>query len=140
MKLPIGILCALIAAGCNQWTPLPGLKDIRPGSTSLNEALQILENPVRVTTVHDRPSAQIYHWEEYALQTEHKLVTAIFRPPQGEERSFLYWRHAYRSSPHDLKKLPDQNVWQLTVPSEGLAVIYDEDIDEVTKVIRYEAP
>lgn len=140
VKIPIGLLCTLIAAGCNQFRPLQGLNDIRPGATTLNEALQILENPLRVTSVHDRPSAQIYHWEEFSLQSENKLVTAVFRPPTGEEKSFLYWRHAYRTVPHDLKKLADQNLWQLTVPTEGLAVIYDEDLDQVTKVVRYETP
>ncbi len=139
MKPYAGLLCALIA-GCHQTHPLKGIKDIRPGTTSLQEALLILEDPNRVINNATQPGTQIFHWEEFSLQIEHKIVQAIFRNPTANETSFLYWRHAYRQTPTQLKKIKDTSHWQLTVPQAGLAVIYDEEIDQVTKVVRYEAP
>lgn len=139
MKLYAGLFCALIA-GCHQVHPLKGIKDIRPGSTSLHEAFKILEDPQRVTDNETQPGTQIFHWEEYSLQIENKVVAAVFRNPTENETSFLYWRHAFRQSPTQLKKIQDSGQWQLTVPQAGIAVIYDEELDQVTKVVRYEAP
>lgn len=139
MKLYAGLFCALIA-GCHQVHPLKGIKDIRPGSTSLHEALKILEDPQRVIDSDNQPGAQIFHWEEYSIQIEGKMVTAIFRNPGTNETSLLYWRHAFRQEPTQLKKIKETTNWQFTVPEKGLAVIYDEELDQVTKVVRYEAP
>lgn len=139
MKLYAGLFCALIA-GCHEVHPLQGIRDIRPGSTSLQEALKILEDPERVTNVETQPGTQIFHWEEYSLQVEQKVVSAVFREPTANETSFLYWRHAYRQTPSELKKIKESSIWQFTVPQAGIAVIYDEELDQVTKVVRYEAP
>lgn len=139
MKLTIGLLLALIA-GCNKLRPLQGIRDIHPGQTSLHEALQILAEPARITQLDSRPDAQIFHWDEYSLQIENKLVQAIFRVPTATEKSFLYWRHAYRHRPSTLVQLAGPEQWQFTVPQEGVAVIYDGKTDEVTKVVKYEAP
>lgn len=139
MKLCFGLLLALIA-GCNKFVPLKGIEDIRPGETSLHEALKILEDPIRVTTPVGSDKRQIYHWEEYQLQLENRHIQAVFREPLEVEKSFLYWRHAYRGVGSSMTKLTNQDLWQLTVPSEGLAIIYDSQNDVVTKVILYEAP
>lgn len=139
MKLCIGLLLALIA-GCNKIRPLEGIRDIHPGQTSLHEALQILEDPQRITTLEGRPDARVFHWEEYSLQVENKLVQAIFRTPTTTEKSFLYWRHAYRHRTSTLQQLAGADQWQFTIPLEGMAVIYDGTSDEVTKVVKYEAP
>lgn len=139
MKLCIGLLLALIA-GCNKLRPLQGIRDIHPGQTSLHEALQILAEPHKITQLEGRPETQIFHWEEYSLQIENKLVQAIFRMPTATEKSFLYWRHAYRHRTSKLVQLAESEQWQFTIPQEGLAVIYDGKTDEVTKVVNYEAP
>ncbi len=139
MKLCIGLLLALIA-GCNKIRPLEGIRDIHPGQTSLHEALQILAEPKQITQLEGRPDASIFHWEEYSLQVENKLVQAIFRMPTSTEKSFLYWRHAYRHRPSTLLQLDGPDQWQYTIPQEGMAIIYDGKSDEVTKVIKYEAP
>ncbi|MBY0518319.1 MAG: hypothetical protein K2P81_15520 [Bacteriovoracaceae bacterium] len=137
MKLCFGLLLALIA-GCNQFRPLKGIRDISPGQTSLHEALQILSDPQHITTLPGGEGTIIYHWEEVSLQVDHKIVQAVFRPPAKNEKSFLYWRHAYRNSPTNLQKLNGSDQWQLSIPSEGLAVIYDGMANEVTKVVLYE--
>ncbi len=139
MKLCFGLLLALLA-GCNKLVPLKGIKDIRPGETSLHEALKILEDPIRVTSPIGSDQRQIYHWEEFQLQIDNRHIQAVFREPLEIEKSFLYWRHAYRGVQSNMTKLANQELWQLTVPSEGLAVIYDSQNDVVTKVILYEAP
>lgn len=139
MKLCIGLLLALLA-GCNKLRPLQGIRDIHPGQTSLHEALQILSEPNSITQLEGRPDTQVFHWEEYSLQIENKLVQAIFRLPNSTEKSFLYWRHAYRHRPSSLVQLADSEQWQFTIPQEGMAVIYDGKTDEVTKVVKYEAP
>ena len=139
MKLCLGLLLALIA-GCNKLRPLEGIRDIHPGQTSLHEALQILEEPARITQLEGRPDARIFHWEEFSLQIENKLVQAIFRAPTATEKSFIYWRHAYRHRTSTLQRLDNSEQWQFTIPQEGMAVIYDSKTDEVTKVVKYEAP
>ncbi len=119
---------------------IKGLRDIHPGSTSMHEALQILEDPKHITRLQSEKETQIFHWQEFDLQIEDKLVQAIVRKPNTIEKDFLYWRHSYRQTPTKLQKINDSDSYQLLIPSEGLAIIYDGQIDEVTKVVRYEAP
>ena len=119
---------------------MTGLKDIKPGETSMHEALRILEDPNHITRIQNDKETQIFHWQEFSLQIEDKLIQAIVRKPSKIEKSFLYWRHAYRELPTQLQKIDDQHSYQFLIPSEGLAIIYDGQADEVTKVVRYEAP
>lgn len=137
MKYYIGFLLTL-AAGCHH--EIKGLKDIHPGATSLHEALQILEDPTHITRVQDKPSSQIFHWQEFSLQIEDKIIQAVVRTPDEIEKSFLYWRHSYRDRPTKIIQISDTEKIQFLIPSEGLAIIYDGQLDEVTKVVRYEAP
>ncbi len=119
---------------------ITGLREIKPGSTSMHEALQILEDPNHITRLNSEKETQIFHWQEFDLQIEDKIVQAIVRKPNSLEKDFLYWRHSYRETPTKLQKINDDESYQLLIPSEGLAIIYDGQIDEVTKVVRYEAP
>jgi hypothetical protein len=132
------VLALLLVSSCQQ--EIKDLKEIHPGSTSLNEALQILEGPGNITRFPTHSDTQIFHWEEFSLQVNDKLVTAIVRNPTADEKSFLYWRHAYRHAPTKLQKLEASPLYQFLIPQEGLEVIYDEELDEVTKVVRYEHP
>lgn len=106
----------------------------------MNEALQILEDPNHITRLQSEKETQIFHWQEFDLQIEDKLVQAIVRKPNTIEKDFLYWRYAYRQTPTKLQKINENDSYQLLIPSEGLVIIYDGQIDEVTKVVRYEAP
>lgn len=131
-------LILILSFSCQR--EITGLKEIKPGATSMHEALQILEEPNHITRLHNDKDTQIFHWQEFSLQIEDKLIQAIVREPNDMEKNFLYWRHAYRERPTKLQKIDDYNSYQFLIPSEGLAVIYDGQSDEVTKVVRYEAP
>jgi len=137
VKLYLGIL-AILFIGCNKLHPLAGIKDIHPGETSIQEAIRILNEPDRITNALHNSEARVFHWQEYSLQVENKLVQAVFRTPLGPEKSLLYWRHSYRHLPTKMTRLSENDDWQLTIPSEHLAVIYDGSADQVTKVIMYE--
>ncbi len=127
-----------MASSCQN--EIKGLREIKPGATSMHEALQILEDPNHITRLHAENETQIFHWQEFDLQIENKIIQAVVRKPNSMEKDFLYWRHSYRETPTQLLKINENESYQFLIPSEGLAIIYDGQLDEVTKVVRYEAP
>lgn len=130
----------LLPLGCTRLTGRDAVTKIHPGETSLAEALRVLDEPLRITEVHDRTGVQLLHWQEHTLQVENKLVTAVFRDPSETEKSLLYWRHSYRGQEQVLTRGGAPEELQLLIPDEGIAVVFDEDRDEVIKVVRYETP
>ncbi len=78
-------------------------------------------------------------------QVEDGKETAHYRKPTGQEIILQYWRQKYLGVPlfyepvagsgsSDGHVIPN---YQLRIPSKGVTVIYDTQIDRVTEVIEY---
>lgn len=75
-------------------------------------------------------------------QVSNDVVIAGFREPSSEEKSLLYWRHQFKDCPTTFKEMqkPDNHLHalkELTCAKLGLSVVYDPNIDQVTRVVEH---
>lgn len=116
------------------------LAKIEPGSTSISEAISLLDEPTNKDESLRIEGSMLYIWKDVSLQIDkEKIVQAIHRAPASHEQNLQFWRHEYKDTITELNKLPHHNLWQFDIPKKGINVIYDEKADLVTKVILYEA-
>lgn len=114
---------------------------ITPGHTTLEEALDHLNDPQVARTSKFDSSTQYYVWEDVSIQIKDNIVHSIHRIPASHERYLQFWRQYYQDQQTRFSQIPstspDERLWQFDVPSKGINVIYDENNDQVTRVIFY---
>ncbi|MFP5490696.1 MAG: hypothetical protein ACLGG0_04305 [Bacteriovoracia bacterium] len=75
-------------------------------------------------------------------QVSKDVVIAGLRDPSVEERSLLYWRHQFKDCSTTFKEMkkPDNHLHaskELSCAKLGLSVVYDPNIDQVTRVVEH---
>lgn len=117
-----------------------------PGSTYIDQAVLLLDEPVISKNSSLTFDHKIYIWKDLTLQVNpDNLVTAVHRQPASHEKTLQFWKQYYKDTETDFYKIStdkssQESLWQFTIPNKGMSVIYDENIDQVTKVILYEVP
>jgi len=114
---------------------------IIPGNTTLEEALNHLDDPQLARTSQFDSSTHYYVWEDVSLQIKNKVVHSIHRTPASHEKHLQFWKQYYKNQDTRFSQIPstspDERLWQFDIPSKGINVIYDENNDQVTRVIFY---
>jgi hypothetical protein len=137
ITLNIFILLALLVS-CSKHE----MQEIIPGETTITEAIDILGEPMEVKTSSFNARDEMFHFEQGVLQVEKKQVKVIFRNPiEEEEKNLQYWREQHKESSstwNALRAPSGLGQFELKYPSEGVAVIFDSNIDKVIRIIKYE--
>ena len=127
-KLIFIITFALTFSSCSREI---NLSQISPGDTNISEALELLKKPVF-------KSDSLYVWNDISLQIDsNEVVAAIHRSPANHEKSVGFWKRQYKEIKKTSKKVVNAstNLWELTIPSKGINIIFDKKSREVSKVI-----
>ena len=127
-KLFFIITFALTFSSCSREI---NLSQISPGDTNISEALELLKKPVF-------KSDSLYVWNDISLQIDsNEVVAAIHRSPASHEKSVGFWKRQYKEIKKTSKKVVNAstNLWELTIPSTGINIIFDKKSREVSKVI-----
>ena len=114
---------------------------INPGTTYIDEAIGILDEPEIRDSSFASKGSTLYIWQDVSLQVNREeIVTAIHRSPANHEKSLQFWKQHYKEINTQFNKVSNgqSNLWQFNIPQKGINVIYDERADIVTKVILYE--
>jgi nicotinamidase-related amidase len=117
---------------------------IQPGQTYTDQAVKLLDEPDVAERSAINPNFQVYIWQDVSLQINNEeIVTAIHRKPNKHEKTLQFWKQHYQDQETNFRRISslersEQLLWQFDIPKEGMSAIYDETIDEVTKVILYE--
>lgn len=64
------------------------------------------------------------------------------REPQPHERTLQYWRHQWKGLEQKFEPIADGGLhgpreFQLTAPSLGVAVVYDQSTDRIVRIMEY---
>ena len=110
--------------------------------TSKRELQSQIGEPTKVE--NPLPSVEVLTYEnDQKYQVQADVVTAGFRKPTEEEKSLLHWRHTLRDCQTtftELSKPKDSHLMaekQLSCPELGVSVIYDPNVDQVTRVVDH---
>jgi hypothetical protein len=120
----------------------PGPLKLSLGKLSSKDLKTQMGEPVRIESNQDGKEVYVYP-EEQKFQVNGETVEAKYRKPSPEEEFLLYWRHKFKKKKTVLKRLPipkDSHVMaeqELSCPEEGITIIYDPNIDKVTRVYEY---
>lgn len=115
-----------------------------PGQTYADEALDLLDEPDVAEQSTIKAGNTIYIWRDVTLQiNSQEVVTAVHRKPASHEKTLQFWKQQYQNDYTKFTKVKalgqtQESLWQFDIPQKGMSAIYDENIDEVTKVILYE--
>ena len=134
------VFCLAVLMGCADSS-----SKIRYGETT--KAALIAEKGQPTAT--EKPGGLVageilIYGEEQKYQVSRDVVVAGFRNPTSEERSLLYWRHQLKDcattfldvAAADSHLRPEK---ELKCAALGLSVIYDPNIDQVTRVVEHVA-
>lgn len=142
LKVALTLTFLLSFIGCSRQFKIAR---VIPGQTYVDEALDLLDEPDIAETSSINSSHQVYIWQDVTLQiNREEIVSAIHREPANHEKSLQFWRQHYQNENtsfeqvHSLSRT-QASLWQFNIAHKGITAIYDENIDEVTKVILYEA-
>jgi len=115
------------------------------GTTSIETALNLLDEPdvAEKSSFGQDPSHETFIWSDVSLQVKKSTVTAIYRTPASHEKTLQFWKQYYKNDQTNFNKVvlnnkSQESLWKFNIPSKGINVIYNENIDEVTRVIYYE--
>lgn len=114
--------------------------------STINDLKSALGQPKRIDVDPKDNSKKIHVYsEENKYQTENDVVTAKYRAPEGEEKKLLYWKHFCKDHHFKLNSIPkkekDHSLEKLegNCKEKGITIIYDQDLDQVSRVVEYES-
>lgn len=141
LKMALAVTFLVSFIGCSRQFKIAR---VVPGETYVDTAMYILDEPILAETSSINRSHQIYIWEDVTLQVNSReVVTAIHRIPASHEKTLQFWKQHYQEEATSFKKvIPNTKsqdaIWVFDIPHRGMSAVYDENIDQVTKVILYE--
>jgi hypothetical protein len=115
-----------------------------PGETYIDQAVDILDEPDIAEKSSVSPRHMVYIWQDVTLQVDqNEIITAVHRKPANHEGSLQFWKQHYQDNQTSFNNINSQgnsqeSLWQFSIPSKGMSVIYNENNDKVVKVILYE--
>lgn len=110
---------------------------IKPGYTDLDRVEKLLGQPRYYNISSFNNTEEILQWDDLTIQAKNSIVTAIHRSPASHEKSFQFWRHHYKDTPHTIKESDYKTKVIMDIPSKGQSIIYNKDKNQVEKVILY---
>lgn len=141
LKLAFAITFLLSFVGCSRQFQIAR---VVPGQTYVDEALDLLDEPDLAEQSTINHSHHVYIWRDVTLQiNSQEVVTAVHRKPANHEKTLQFWKQHYQNDFTQFKKVnalgqTQESLWQFDIPQKGMSAIYDENLNEVTKVILYE--
>ena len=141
LKLAFAITFLLSFIGCSRQFQIAR---VVPGHTYVDEALNLLDEPDIAEQSTISRSHAVYVWRDVTLQiNSQEVVTAVHRKPASHEKTLQFWKQYYQNENTDFKRVQSlsksqESLWLFDIPHRGMSAVYDENIDEVTKVILYE--
>lgn len=136
LTLGLGLL---ILSGCSRQYKVA---KITPGQTTLDETFSLLDEPLVGDHSNFENGSEIYIWDDVSVQARDGIVSAVHRKPAGHEKTLQFWKQHYKDVETKLEPVQTQGakgelLWQLTIPSQGLNVVYNERNDSVIRVTKY---
>lgn len=133
----LSILLLFTAVSCAEQ-----VRTVHYGKTSKRELQTQMGEPIKVE--NPLPQVEVLSFEDNSkYQIQNDIVTAGFRNPSEEEKSLLHWRHILRDCQTtftELSKPKDSHLQaekQLSCSELGISVIYDPNVDQVTRVVDH---
>lgn len=114
------------------------------GRTTVGDLIAVKGHPLSEENVPSSSSSKILVYENNEkFQTKGDVVTHGFRMPSGDEKSLIFWKHKFRDCDTITRKIskPQAHIlpeFELKCAAEGLAVIYSEGSEFVSRVIENE--
>ncbi|MGK5084106.1 hypothetical protein WDW37_12485 [Bdellovibrionota bacterium FG-1] len=116
-----------------------------PGKATVGEIKAQLGEPERTTVPNVRPQAKLMDYPDgTSFQIEKNVMIGVSFPPTEEQLTLQYWRHKWEGHPQRFEEIPGsrnvhgQKSYQLFSLKENQAVIYEEQSDRITRVVKYE--
>lgn len=116
-----------------------------PGSTTASALRATLGDPAATWAPSVRPQAKLLDYPDgCSFQVERDIVVGVACPPASEETTLQYWRHKWIGDTQHFEALPGttnphgQKRYQFASKQAGMAVIYDEAVERVVRVVKYE--
>lgn len=139
MKPIVVTLILILLTGCSRSFHVGRIK---PGKSSIEDAIKRLNEPLVVKKSTFDPETEIFAWEDLTIQAKNDTVTAVHRKPASHEKYLQFWQQHYKDEqtifgPINAGGLKE-SLWQFNIPHRGINVIYNENNDEVVRVIYYE--
>ena len=137
MRSSLYLACLWGLASCADPAP-----QIRYGETTKAALVSEKGQPQSTERPQGREVELLVYPDNQKYQISRDVVVAGFRDPSSEERSLLYWRHQWKDCATSFTDLaaPESHLRpekELKCPASGLSVIYDPNIDQVTRVVEH---
>lgn len=113
-------------------------KSLRLGETTKAALIEMKGEPESSKEI---PGGEILSYKgNENFQVNGEKVTASFRDPGGDEKTVLFWRHAFRDCETSEKKLSDDDhpEIELDCATEGRSVVFVEGSGTVIRVSEHE--
>ncbi len=116
---------------------------IIPGNTSIQSALTLLDEPEVAEKSSLNSNFETFIWRDVSLHVHNSIVKTIHREPASHEKTIQFWKQEHKKIHTSFDKVSNQvngqeSLWKFNIPSKGINVIYNENLDQVTRVIYYE--
>lgn len=122
------------------------VQKVIPGQDTEQKVVKLFGPPVERQESTLKPGvALLKYGDDTQFQVEKGLITGTMRPPVGGEITLQYWRHEWRGREQVYEPAQGGNdahgpqTYVLKAPALGASVVYDPQLDRVTKVVRYGA-
>ena len=117
---------------------------IEPGRTTIAEIRSQWGEPARQGSSQVRPQSKVYDYQNgCSFQIDRDTVTTLSCTPSGQEVHLQYWLHHWEGKYQKREPLPGKpgrhgkTLFQLAIPSDGEAVIFDRATERVLRVVRH---
>ena len=117
---------------------------IQPGKTTVADVRAQWGEPNRHAPSQVRPQSKILDYSNgCSFQIDRDTVITLACDPEDQEVHLQYWLHKWVGKVQKRESIigpigqHGRKVFQISVPSEGLAVIYESTTDRVIRVVRH---
>ncbi len=114
------------------------------GKTTRSELVAVKGEPLKEEALPVKDSKVMVYEGEEKYQLKGDIVVNSFKNPTGNEKSLIYWKHKFKdclTSSQALPQAPEAHTppeIELSCSEQGLAVIYSQGSDLVSRVVEYE--
>lgn len=137
MKLTL-LLSALFLISCGAQK-----NDPHYGTTTIKELVEVKGDPIKEEVIPVDDSKILHYENDEKYQVQNGIVTNGYMNPSSEQRTLIYWKHAFKDCEVIIQKVSTKIVghekpeFVMKCDAKGTGVVYTEDSDIVLRIIKY---